>query len=67
MNQKQKVLAMLKELEWVPVQMFLNNYIPRYGAILFELKKEGYELIKRNQATKTKGFRTLEEWHLITK
>jgi hypothetical protein len=67
MNQKQIVLGMLEEMEWVPVQLFLKRYIPRYGAILYELRKEGYELIKRTQEVKTEGRRTLEEWHLNNK
>ena len=65
MNQKQIVLGMLQEMEWVPVQLFLQRFIPRYGSRLHELRKEGYEIIKRNQEHKTPGRRTLEEWHLV--
>lgn len=63
MNQKEKMLSFFDEIEWIPVQFFLQNYIPRYGANIYSLKKEGYIFEKRRQEKN----RRLEEWKLISK
>ena len=60
MTQKEKILELFKGGGWVRVQE-MNAIAFRYGAIIFNLKKEGYKFQKRKQS-----FSNLEEWRLVS-
>lgn len=62
MTQKQRILRILRRKRWVKVQE-LNEIAWRYGAVLFELRKDGYVFQKRRQHDKPH----LEEWSLVNK
>lgn len=59
MTQKEKILKLFEGGGWVKVQE-MNVVAFRYGAIIFNLKKEGYNFIKRKQS-----FSNLEEWKMV--
>lgn len=51
-SQRERVLEELKKSGETGVHSFwgYQNYIPRMGAIIFNLKKEGYDIVaKRNK------------------
>jgi hypothetical protein len=58
MNQKQKIIKLLKSQEWTHISE-LNKICFRYGARLYELRSDGYRFMKRKAPD---GF---EEWKLI--
>lgn len=59
MTQRDKILKLFEGGGWVKVQE-MNPIAYRYGAIIFNLKKEGYVFQKRKQQNST-----LEEWRLM--
>ncbi len=61
MTQKQDVLMMLWDREWLCVSEFMRAYIPRYSARLFELRRDGWTLEKRRCQQHPHD---LDEWRL---
>jgi hypothetical protein len=59
MTQRDKILKLFEGGGWVRVQE-MNPIAYRYGAILFDLRRDGYKFQKRKQWNST-----LEEWRLI--
>jgi len=45
-TQRQRIESMLLRGRFIPAFKFLDMHIPRYGDILYRLRKEGYEFIK---------------------
>lgn len=59
-TQCDQILKILNDQKWHCVTEFLNNYIPRYSARLYELQKRGYRLEKKRVHGKS-----YETWRLI--
>ncbi len=51
MTQKEQILKVFKENEWVPGIYFINEYpaVLQYHARIFELQEEGYKIIGRKK------------------
>lgn len=64
MTQTERILQLFEPGGWVKVQE-MNKIAFRYGAILFNLRKNGYVFQKRKQNFLHKA--NLEEWRLIAK
>jgi hypothetical protein len=64
MNQKQKILQILNEQDWVCGTKFMQEYIPEYRSRLNEIRKSGYVIENRlcTQHTHKGG---LQEWRLV--
>jgi hypothetical protein len=58
MSQKEKILNLFYDKEWTNAEE-LHEICWRYGARIFDLKKQGFKFEKR------KGVNGLEEWKLI--
>jgi biotin operon repressor len=43
-TQRDRVLAMLRAGDWVSIPQFLAAGISRFGARIFELRRQGYEI-----------------------
>lgn len=61
MSQRDKILKLFEGGGWVRVQE-MNPIAYRYGAIMFNLRKEGYMFTKRRQYNSL-----LEEWKLVAR
>jgi len=59
-TQRQRLIDLLSDGRWHPVQE-LHGICWRYGARLWEMRKEGLWLEKRRQEANR-----LEEWRLVT-
>lgn len=57
LTQKQQVLAMLQSWKELEPKDFINARILRYGAHIFNLRKEGHQITTRIESTHLKGNR----------
>ena len=64
MNQKTKILEMLKEREWVCSSDFLKAYLSEYRSLINLLRKDNYIVHKRSCKSHRHNSKKLQEWHL---
>ena len=55
MTQLDKVKNLLYTGAWIPIPMFLRAGVVRYGARMWELRKQGWTIISREVRRKNKA------------
>lgn len=65
-SQKEKIIELLNQKEWVCVTEMMALYIPDYRRRLCDLKEDGFILTAR-RCTQHNHSGGVQEWHLVHK
>lgn len=66
MTQKESVLQLLNQAEWVCGTVFQQNYIPEYRTRINELRKDGF-IVEALRCTQHQHKGMMQEWSLRPK
>lgn len=65
-TQKQTILQLLNQAEWICGTIFQQNYIPEYRTRINELRKDGFT-VEARRCTQHPHKAGMQEWHLAVK